>query len=84
MRLRKKSQMKIGESIVILIIFMFLVMFGLVFYIRFSLINMDKASAEKAELIAIQAVQKVQTMPEFQCSIRGNVKFFKFPGVKIV
>jgi len=75
MHLRRRSQMKIGESIVILVIFMFLVMFGLIFYVRFYLINWDQASAEKAELLAIQAVQKVQTMPEFQCSIRGNIKF---------
>ncbi len=78
-----RAQMKMGESIAILIIFMFLVVFGLVFYIRFSLSNLDKKAAEKADLLAIQAVQQVQTLPEFQCSVRGKVEFHCIDMLKL-
>ncbi len=79
----RNGQMKMGESIAILIIFMFLVVFGLIFYVRFSLSSLDKKSAEKAELLAIQAVQKVQALPEFQCSVRGKVEFHCIDMLKL-
>jgi len=70
-----RGQMKIGESIVILVIFFFLLVFGLVYYIRFTIDGLDKKSEERAQLIAIQSVQKIQYLPELQCTNEGTVKY---------
>jgi len=72
MRARKKAQLQMGESIMVLIIFFFLLVFGIVFYASYSLNQAQKKSREHKELIAIQIVQKVQFLPEIQCTIEGN------------
>jgi len=70
-----RGQMKIGESIVILVIFFFLLIFGLVFYIRWSFYTAGVESDERAQLMAIQTVQKLQFLPELQCTTEGTVKY---------
>ena len=72
---RKRSQMKIGESMVVIIIFLILIVFGLVFYVRFKLIQVDSDAKLNAELIAIQTAQKIQFLPELQCSTEGTVDY---------
>lgn len=67
--------MKIGESMVIIIIFLFLVVFGLVFYVKYKIISIEGSAKENAELIAIQTVQKIQFLPELQCSVEGTVDY---------
>jgi len=67
-----KAQVKMGESIVILIIFFFLIVFGMVFYVRFSISQHEKKSEEFKDLVAIETVQKVQFLPELQCTVEGN------------
>jgi len=70
-----RGQMKIGESMVILVIFFFLLVFGLVYYIKFTIEGLDKKAEERAQLIAIQSVQKIQFLPELQCTNEGTVKY---------
>ena len=70
-----RAQMKLGESIIILVIFFFLLIFGLVYYIKFVMISYDKEADKKAQLLAIQSAQKVQFLPELQCTIEGNVRY---------
>ena len=67
--------MKIGESMVIIIIFLFLLVFGLVFYVKYKLISVESSAKENANLIAIQTVQKIQFLPELQCSIEGTINY---------
>lgn len=82
--MKKKSQMKMGESMVIIIIFLFLIVFGLVFYVRYKIIDVEKAAKENAELIAIQTVQKIQFLPELQCSVEGTINYNCIDILKLV
>jgi hypothetical protein len=59
----------------ILIIFFFLLIFGLVFYVKFKFSSVNRSEVEGEELRAIQAVQKVQYLPEVQCTEMGNVEY---------
>jgi len=78
-----RGQMKLGESIIILVIFFFLLIFGLVYYIKFVFISYDKESVKRAQLLAIQSAQKVQFLPELQCTIEGNVRYNCMDAMKL-
>jgi len=69
---KRKAQLQMGESIMVLIIFFFLLIFGIVFYASYSYNKALKNAREARELIAVQIVQKVQFLPEIQCTIEGN------------
>lgn len=70
-----KAQMKIGETMMILVIFFVLLVLGLIFYIRFQMTHIENQSIRNAEYLAIQTIQKIQFLPEFQCTIKGKIKF---------
>lgn len=64
----RKAQIKMGETIAILVIFFFLLVFGLSFYMNFFLRNVEKTAHEFSELEAIEVVQKTVYLPELQCT----------------
>ncbi len=67
-----RAQLKLGESIVILIIFFFLLMFGMVAYVKWSITEADRRATEAKSLIAVSTVQLVSFLPELQCTVEGN------------
>jgi hypothetical protein len=70
-----RAQIRMGESIMILVIFFLLLIFGLVFYVKFKFSSISQSEVEGQELRAIQSVQKVQYLPEVQCTESGNVDY---------
>lgn len=64
--------MQILESIFVLIIFFFLVVFGLIFYAGFSQSESKADYEEKMKLLALESGQRVQYLPEFQCTKDGK------------
>lgn len=66
-----KSQIKMGETIAILIIFFFLVVFGFSFYVQMQKVSFGKQQRETTGLKAIQIAQQASFMPELQCSFRN-------------
>jgi len=64
----KKSQIQMGETIAILIIFTLFVSFGLIFYTRMMEDGNQKQREENLELWAVQVAQKASFLPELQCS----------------
>jgi hypothetical protein len=70
-----KAQLKMTETIMVLIIFLFLLVFGLVVYARWAKTENNQAANEVASLIALQISQKVQFMPEIQCTTEGTIDF---------
>ncbi len=70
-----RAQMKMGESIMILIIFFFLLVFGIVFYAKYAVISAGSKQDENKGLQAIQLVQMVQSLPEIQCSVEGIIDY---------
>jgi len=68
LKMNRKAQIQMGESIAILFIFFILIIFGFVFYM-----NIMKGSAkveieENIQLKAISIAQKASFLPELQCS----------------
>jgi len=63
-----------GETIMVLIIFFFLLVFGIVFYTRISINIYENKKDENADLLAVQVAQKTQFLPEIQCTQR-TVKY---------
>ena len=64
----KKSQIKMGETLAVLIIFFFLLMFGYSFYAGIQQRNFIQELAQVESLRAIQLAQRVYYLPEIQCS----------------
>jgi hypothetical protein len=80
---RKTGQLKMAETIIVLIIFFFLLVFGIVFYAKVQrYINQGKSS-ESNELKALQILQKAQNLPEIQCTKDGNADYDCIDIVKL-
>ncbi len=79
---RKKAQLHMGESIIVLIIFFIIISFGAIFYAR---ISVEKTSQEKAELKTMDAVkiaQQIAKLPELICTNEGITDFDCFDEYK--
>ncbi|MBI4439387.1 hypothetical protein HY638_00275 [Candidatus Woesearchaeota archaeon] len=69
----KKSQMQLGETMAILLVFMVLVGLGFAFYMRVSKASFEKdLKAQEAEL-SIQKLQTITHLPELACSSEGVI-----------
>ncbi len=79
----KKSQIKMFETIAILLIFFVLIGFGLIFYGRIQGQSFQEKQEEDFELKAIQTAQLVSFLPELQCSSNGVIVDDCFDILKI-
>jgi hypothetical protein len=70
--MRKNAQMKMMESVLVLVIFFFLLVFGIGFYISFTRLSDKNKVSESSELYAIESMQRVKYMPELQCTKGGS------------
>jgi hypothetical protein len=68
MKKDRKSQLKMGENIAILFIFILLVVFGMVFFFRMQTAGMQIKQQENLQLAAVQIAQRVSFLPEVRCS----------------
>ena len=74
-KISRKAQLEMGESIIVLIIFLFLVVFGVVLYAKVQKFTGDKQAVEQQSEINIQIEQKIRYLAEIQCTINGVVRF---------
>ena len=72
MSLSKKSQMQMAETIAIVFIFMLLMIFGSLFFVRITSSNTALKNEENMQLKAIEMAQKASFLPEIQCSQDGT------------
>jgi hypothetical protein len=70
-----RAQLKMTESVMILIIFLFLLVFGLIVYVRYARSANQETRNEVQGHIAMQISQKVQFLPEVQCTTEGSTDF---------
>ncbi len=80
----KKSQIKMSETIGVLIIFFFLVVFGFGFYVRVQRINFERELERNADLKGISVAQKAAYLPELQCTFRNIQKDNCFDELKVI
>jgi len=64
----RKSQIKIGENIAVLLVFFILVGIGLIFYWSFFRESAERESFEQFDIKTVEIQQKVFFLPELQCS----------------
>ncbi len=79
----KKAQIKLFETIAVLIIFFFLLAIGLVFYYNYQSASIELEKEKMAELYAFQLATKTFSMPELDCSVGGLRLANCFDKIKI-
>lgn len=79
----KKAQMKIGESVAVLMVFFVLVVVGIVFWSRYSTVQMKAQQETDVLSRAIKVSQTVTFLSELQCSTLEVIKFSCFDFYKI-
>ena len=82
-RMRKKSQLKIGESVAVLMIFFVLVVIGIIFWSRYSQVQMKGQQETDLLSNAIKISQTVTFLSELQCSTLEVIRFSCFDQYKI-
>ena len=81
---KRKAQIKMGESIIILFIFFILVVFGLVFYASISKYTSGKAAVEAEEMNVENIQKELRFLSEIQCTESGNTRFDCYDIGKII
>lgn len=79
----KKSQVKMFENIGVMIIFFFLLSFGIIFYNRYQTVSINHDIKDAAIKNAIQSSRRVFYLPEIQCSetqVENCVDLLKLNG----
>ncbi|MBS3137038.1 hypothetical protein J4232_01270 [Candidatus Woesearchaeota archaeon] len=66
--LTRKSQLKIGETIFVLMIFFILVTIGAVFYVKIQSISAGDEQKKQLELHTLKIAQQVKSLPELICT----------------
>ncbi len=72
-KMKKKAQLQMTETVAVLIVFFILLMFGLLFYTRFQQSSLAEQRAEFAGERAITVSLTALLLPELRCSKGDNV-----------
>jgi len=67
----KKSQIKMMETMGVIVVFFFLIMFGYNFYVKIQESSFARQAQRNRALKAIQLAQKSSFLPELQCSFKN-------------
>ncbi len=81
--MRKKSQIKIGESVAVLMIFFILVIVGIIFWSRYSQVQLGEQQETDLLSRAITISQTATFLSELQCSTLEVIQFNCFDIYKI-
>jgi hypothetical protein len=79
----KKAQIKMFETMAVLIIFFFLLVGGAAFYFQIQKSSVQKDLEKQAQLRSFQVVQKALFMPELDCSFVSIQKDNCFDKLKV-
>ncbi len=66
--MERKAQIRMGETIAVLIIFFFLLIFGVIFYTNVKISKQYSTNEEYFQQQSIKISQMVSFLPELQCS----------------
>ncbi|MBW2970948.1 hypothetical protein KY320_02180 [Candidatus Woesearchaeota archaeon] len=79
-----KAQVKMFETVAVLVVFFFLFGFGMVFYMGAQKSSFEASQSDSFEMQAIDVLQIVSSLPELQCSTDNIVKENCFELQKII
>ena len=68
LKMRRKSQIQMGETIAVLVIFFILIVIGFTFYTRVIKGSVEIQREESRQLKAVEIAQRASFLPEVQCS----------------
>ncbi len=71
MRKNKKSQIKMFETIAVLVVFFFLIVFGVSFYFVMQRSSYNRQVERNSQLISVEMTQKISDIPELDCALAG-------------
>jgi hypothetical protein len=83
-RMRKRAQIKMGETIAIMFVFFVLLIVGAVFYMNLQRTTVKREIAEAYELRAVELAQIISFLPEAQCTESNVVKASCFDIYKMI
>ncbi|MBI4145004.1 hypothetical protein HY493_02255 [Candidatus Woesearchaeota archaeon] len=67
----RRAQIKMFETLAVLVVFFFFLIFGASFYFRLQESSLEREFDRNTQLRAVQIAQKSITMPELECSFAG-------------
>ena len=70
-RKNRKAQIKMFETIAVLVIFFFLIVFGVSFYFVMQRSSYNRQVERNAQLVSVQLAQKISDIPELDCALAG-------------
>ena len=79
----KKAQIKMFESMAVLVVFFFMIVFGITFYFKLQETSLQREFLRNTQLQSIQIAQKSMFLPELDCSFVGVQKENCFDYEKI-
>ena len=79
----KKSQVRMMETIAILLVFFVIVVIGFMFYIKTASIGQSSKITKIQELESIRISQAISFLPELQCSSKNIIKDNCFDKLKL-
>ena len=83
-KVSRKSQIKMGETIAIMFVFFILLIIGAVFYMNIQRTTVQREIAEAYELRAVELAQTISFLPEAQCTESNVVKASCFDLYKLI
>ena len=69
--LNKRAQIKMFETLAVLVVFFFFLIFGASFYFKIQENSLIREFERSEQLRSIQIAQKTMTLPELDCSFAG-------------
>ncbi len=70
----KRAQIQMAENIAVLIVLVFIIMIGVMFFTRIRQHSVKTKLTEFSELSLIKLADLISGMPEFSCSVNGVVQ----------
>lgn len=67
----ERAQIKMFETLAVLVVFFFFLIFGASFYFRLQESSLEREFDRNTQLKAVQIAQKSITLPELDCSFAG-------------
>jgi hypothetical protein len=83
LRKKKKAQIKMFETIAVLVIFFFLLIFGMSFYFKLQQNSLQKQIQRTTQLQTIQIAQRTAFLPELDCVLVGVQRENCFDTIKL-
>jgi hypothetical protein len=67
----RKAQIKMFETIAVLVVFFFILVFGVTFYFVLQRSSLNRQMERNAQLVSVQISQKISDLPELDCVLAG-------------